>query len=689
MAVSFLFSAVWGGAAFSQTLSEAQKKFLEKVDVDYSYGLTRRMEEIKSNGLGYRTAGSQAELLTGDMLKAEMEAIGLKNVTKDAFTLDGWTYGGAHLTYPTADGDKKVALGGYQITFSTGGDKTFTIIDGGRGTEADLTAIDVKGKLVLIDINQREEWWISYPAVEAQLYGAAAVIAAQNGGYAEVSDEALNAQDVCAPANAAAFSISRKDADAIRAEMKARGTNELTVTFNAESRVDRDVTSYNIVGTIPGKDPNAMVLMSGHYDSYFAGFQDDNAAIGLMMGIAKAIVDSGYEPEKTLVFCAMAAEEWGVTGTRYDWSTGAYNQIFRVHPEWVGKVIADINFELPAKNEGEADQIRSSYELKTYLDGFKGAVPEIEGVFPKGVEVIVPTITWSDDFSLSIAGIPSTVNALQDGFAKSHYHSQFDNYNTYHSGAYKFHHNLYGMLMLAYDRCAVSPLDFSTRFATMRGKLDADVLTPEQLAALTASLDKADAAAKAAWEKVSSANAAYLAALDADSPDAAKLLADSAALNSAVLAAFKQAEDTLLFLTWEDEPLFPHEKAQKNVAALKASIAALEKGEAQTALDEYLWLVDNNWYAYDWSRATYDYFTKYVLEQPADRLMWGAGRVQSHTDLYDVVKSLQSKKAGDDLSVEIAALKAAEEQQLAELEKNVAEGTAALDAMAEALGKML
>lgn len=46
-----------------------------------------------------------------------------------------------------------------------------------------------------------------------------------------------------------------------------------------------------------------------------------------MMGIAKGLIDSGYQPEKTLVFCAMAAEEWGVSNTRYDWSTGAYNQI--------------------------------------------------------------------------------------------------------------------------------------------------------------------------------------------------------------------------------------------------------------------------------------------------------------------------------------------------------------------------
>ena len=189
------------------TLEAAQSAYLEHVDTDYSFALAKKLEDIRSNeALGYRTAGSEAELRTGDMLKAEMEAIGLSDVTKDAFTLDTWTFETAQLTYPTADGSEITAeLGGYQTDFSTGGSQAYTIIDGGQGTEADLEGLDVTGKLVLIDINQRENWWINYPAYEAHLHGAAAVIAAQDGGYAEVSDDALNAQDVCGPADAPAF----------------------------------------------------------------------------------------------------------------------------------------------------------------------------------------------------------------------------------------------------------------------------------------------------------------------------------------------------------------------------------------------------------------------------------------------------------------------------------------------------
>lgn len=681
LAVFLLVSAT---ACAKQPDTDATQAYLSKVDVDYSYNLALKLEEIRSNEkLGYRTAGSEAELATGDMLKEEMERIGLQDVTKDAFTLDTWTFTKAQLCFEDGAGEEYVAeLGGYQTNFVTDGAETFTVIDGGQGTEADLAGLDVTGKLVLVDINQRADWWINYPAYEAHLAGAAAVIAVQDGGYAEVSDDALNAQDVCGPADAPAFSMSRADAELLRAAMDENG--EANVTLDADSRVEMDGTSYNVIGTIPGRDTESMVLMSAHYDSYFAGFQDDNAAIALMMGIAKGLIDSGYQPEKTLVFCAMAAEEWGVSNTRYDWSTGAYNQIFRVHPEWVGKVIADINFELPAMNEGTADQIRTSYELKTFVDGFKSTVPQVDGVFPDGIEIIVPTQTWSDDFSLSIAGVPSSVTALRGGFAQTHYHSQFDDRDTYSREAFLFHHNMYGLLMMAYDHCAVSPLDFSTRLSVLRESMDDTIMTAEQMDALNAALDEAEAAAGTAWAKVSEANAAYQQALDAGDTDKAdELLAEAREMNANVLAAFKFAEDSFVRLTWEDSSIFPHEHSQNNLLALEGAAEALKQGDSAAALDEYLYLVDNNWYAYDWSRETFEYFTDYVLNQSADRLMWGAGRVQGHEDLFDVIRSLQ-EKYGDssaDYTAELARLDQAIETQRTMLNEQVEHEVSALEAL--------
>ena len=55
------------------TLAELQRAYLQKVDAEESYRFAKRMEQFRSNPtLGFRTAGSRAEFLTGEMLLAEM-----------------------------------------------------------------------------------------------------------------------------------------------------------------------------------------------------------------------------------------------------------------------------------------------------------------------------------------------------------------------------------------------------------------------------------------------------------------------------------------------------------------------------------------------------------------------------------------------------------------------------------------
>ena len=67
-----------------------QESILKNLDIDYSYRLAKRMEQFRTNPvLGYRPAGSRAEFETGEMLKQEMEAIGLSDVRKDAVKVDG------------------------------------------------------------------------------------------------------------------------------------------------------------------------------------------------------------------------------------------------------------------------------------------------------------------------------------------------------------------------------------------------------------------------------------------------------------------------------------------------------------------------------------------------------------------------------------------------------------------------
>lgn len=147
-------------------------------------------------------------------------------------------------------------------------------------------------------------------------------------------------------------------------------------------------------------------MLSAHYDSYFDGFQDDNTAIAMMLCIGKTLLQIGYQPENTLTFCAMAAEEWGISDTQFDWSTGAYEQVFTVHPEWRGSVIADLNFELPALAHGTRARIRSTYEYVPFLEEFLKDLPTLTRAYPEETRVTAPIETWSDDFPLRFQVFP-------------------------------------------------------------------------------------------------------------------------------------------------------------------------------------------------------------------------------------------------------------------------------------------
>lgn len=216
------------------------EKYLEGLDTEYSYRLAKRMEEHRTNPvLGYRTAGSAAEIATGDMLAAEMRRLGFSKVWKDAIQVDAWEFKKAELCYEDENGIRKtLQLGAYQTTMVTDGPKEYSLVYAGKGTEQHYRELDVTGKLVLVDINQRDEWWINYPVYQAHLKGAAAVLAAQTGGYGEVDKAALNAQDIAGPPEAAAFSVSQKDAEELKRVLASRG--EIKVVFDADTRVERD-----------------------------------------------------------------------------------------------------------------------------------------------------------------------------------------------------------------------------------------------------------------------------------------------------------------------------------------------------------------------------------------------------------------------------------------------------------------
>ena len=642
-----------------------EQQYIESLDIEASYNLAKKMEAYRTNPvLGYRPAGSWAEFETGEMLKAYMEDLGLSNVRKDEIKVDGWEFERAVLAYRDAAGERQeVQLGAYQTDFVTEGKETFQVVYVGKGGEKDYADKDVAGKIVLAEINQRDEWWINFPVYQAHEKGAKALIAVQVGGYGQVDEKALNAQDIAGPPEAAAFSMSFEDSEKLKACLDEKG--EITVTLDASSRVMRDVSTYNILGEIPGKRSDRMILLSAHYDSYFSGFQDDNTAVAMMLGIARAFIKMGYQPENTWVFCAMAAEEWGIADSKYDWSTGAYAEVFNVHPEWAGKVIGDFNFELPALSNGNLDGIRCTYEYKDFFEDTLKTLPALSPAYPEGVLVSAPIETWSDDFSVAISGIPSMVNEFSAGsFMTTHYHSQYDSDAYYNEAAYRFHHELYGLLLMHLDSQSVAPLNFAEVFEQASASLDVLMCqkSGSRVTALLNLLGQTEEVAEEVYDRIYDINEA---GVDSEQCREAENI---------LLKVFKMAQDKYVRLTWEDAVVFPQEAAQNNLRYLKKAIRALKRKipDAEAAF-EALYEIDNNAYAFQFSKQVYERFTDYVLDQNSDRLQWGRGRIVHHENLYDLVAQLMDKyhQGATDFANEIAELENVAKRQKAYLRDDI------------------
>ena len=117
--------------------------------------------------------------------------------------------------------------------------------------------------------------------------------------------------------------------------------------------------------------------------------------------------------------------------------------------------------------------------LLIFLKHFCENVTVPKEAYPDGLTVLAPIETWSDDFSIAISGIPSTVNDFSAGpFMETHYHSQYDNEEFYQEAVYRFHHELYTRLLVTLDQLTLPPLDFSRHFLAMKSSV-ADCLAAQ------------------------------------------------------------------------------------------------------------------------------------------------------------------------------------------------------------------
>lgn len=559
------------------------------VDSAFAYDLTSTLaydQDYWDADNGWRTAGSDAEHRAADYIADVYEDIGLEEVEKVPVTVDKWQYNGASLKLTNDGGSKKVnvsctgfGIGSYASSFD--GVATGDIVYMGGGYEEDYETYydaeglegadrNMNGKLVLADINQDEAYWIDGYYTEAWAQGAAGLITYssqyidENGEQTETKwDEAVQIQDSCSrDFGIPCVTINRAEGLKLKngiAKIEAAGGKQ-KVRLEVHNEIAPNAgTTYNVIGKIKGTgNTGQQILVAGHYDKYWYGFQDDCAAIGVIAGIAKALVDSEYKPVNDIIFIAHGAEEWGRTGNDTDWAMGSWGMITKAHPEWAGKTLALFNYELPAKKGKSEDlgvSVNSSEEIATttdlYNDGDLLALLN-DGITKEAVTVRHSSPTMSDGIAYQVNGVPhvqvtTTCGVSDDLF--SIYHTNYDDKTTYMKKAMKDNILYSAGYIIKTDKTPALQLDFALRVKQMERSLDepelyADANATAEAAAFEEAIAQLKDASDAFLAEATAINDEYVAAVEAGDAEAVEA-AQAKALehNQKALNAYKLLQD--------------------------------------------------------------------------------------------------------------------------------------------------
>ena len=674
-------------------------KYVDVIDMEYAYDLTYRLStnsQLHDNVFGFRTSGSDAEHAAADYIVEEMKNIGLQNVEKIPVTVDKWQFNGASLTID--DTDIHITPVSYMVNGTEEDGLEAEIVDCGTGFAEDYVGKDVEGKIALVGVDQYNEAWIDAYVYEADAHGASAIVTYDLDGYGRYSDDEHQIQDACVEDIMPIVCITKNEYNSISQQIKKGHTK---ATLKIDSKMIQDGgTSYDVVGYIPGVHHDQQIIFAGHYDMYFTGFQDDCSAVATAMSMAKGLIDSGYIPQNDILVVAHGAEEWGATGSEFDWTRGAYELINSVHPEWAQKTLALFNFELSAYDTGdEAFSITCVPEYANLVkilwenEALKESVKE----FKNGLNVeTYDATTMEDGVSYRAAGVPYFLNTTdtcsatgaQEGeytWTELHYHTESDNAATYSEKFMKANIGVFGSIAITIDQNPAMYLDFERTCDNLENSIDANYAQEVgiDIEVWNENLKAFRNKAKQLNKKAEDINARY-----ANTP-IDEIYNEGKLYNQQILSLFKQVQDAFIGIQFSSDIVVKHEGYLENVKLLDGIIQALNQhdlyNEEETgALDlayQLNALCEYNYYRF--TPAAAQRIDAHADARVQANRWWGNNKGYRFANTHVATTSLLNKENKDDFSEELAIYKRERNKQLKYYGETVRQEIEALTALSQ------
>ena len=618
---------------------------IRRIPPDFNLPFVQAMSINTDSELGFSLSGTQSASKTADLIETKMNQVGLTDVAKEEFPCSAFSFRSAQLSYRTTQGNV-VSFRLSALPSESLGEQRLTLISVGNGSLAGYEGVTATGKAVLAILDDQDENTVKYVIGQARAQGAAALITAFLHPEDKQALPAYNTVSYSVASAMPVLNMTAADAQILLTayENAVSAKSAIVVTINNDFGFSDDMTGYNIVGSIPGFDDGSRIIITADYNRFFYGYNENNCSVALMLGLAQAIKESGYTPQKTLVFVAYGGSEMSKRNSGYSSAYGAYFQLTRIHPEWADGNTVHIDVTMPAADHGASYPLAVSVGLETFVSN---ALSGMTGPFEKGVAVGNNVIGGESGYIFESAGIPTVGLDLDaSGFARKYRHTDLDNAGRYDAEAFRFSYELYAKILLAFDQTAVFPYNFLPFFTNLNNGLDETSLIVYGID--TGEIRNAAYAASVQAQimnyYIRHINAAYDSAVAAGEYNkAGRIYSAASALNGSLKDFFKRINSTFFVLD-------SHSRKQASYAiALDYSIklgAALAQFEQKNISDcvKTCQTVGELKYTFLFDASVCNTIAGTVNNGYKKNLYWADGKVYPIPDIYDTLRDLYLKR---------------------------------------------
>ena len=554
------------------------------IDTTYLRHVTERITEFGDTPDGWRPGGSPANLESVEWIAREMRSLGMRKVAKLPVPIDRWVFNGASVAVEGGPTVEASSWGG--VPGTPAGGISAEVVDVGLGQARDYVGRDVAGKIVMVDWAFGDHW-VNRHGHQATLEGALAVIfytgRTAAGAFYNKRDDGLLSFDGTYDDDWVPFVFVSRDAANDLLDRIDAGVTSVNLTSDVElTRAADGGVGYNVLGSIPGTDrADEFIIFTGHHDAWFRGAADDATAIAAMLGIAKAMKESGFRPRRTLLFLASTNEEYGYTDAYYEWLVGCWYAVTHQRPDWGRKAILSLDFELLGTGDpGERLLVRTHGELLAHAVEKLQADPTRT---PYGT--LSQNVVWAnaDHFTLTAAGIPSIYfNTVGTQYLTRNYHTNYDVVSNVDFDYLKMNMQVVNDIWVEHDRAALPILDFVARAAEAAARIAYRAEPGVGLAELPG-VDQRKATALAA-----SVERFRIAAELLDARLGGRRVKAERRVASSMLKAERVILTQLVALDVFDQYVFPHEQVQRDVTRMQLALDALQAGDPSLANETYV-----------------------------------------------------------------------------------------------------